>query len=371
MRRYYLDNIRWFTIVLVMIFHVFFYFNNIGTTAVFPGLAEYQRSKGMTLAGIYQYAVYPWFMTLLFVVAGMSAYYALQKKSVKEFIRGRRDKLLVPSTLGVLCFGFISGMMLVPASAKETMEAVPGFVKYMIYTASGIGALWFCQVLFIDSLVLLAVRKIVTKLCRKERILISSEGAACLILIVVYFLFWGSGKLLNTPFIESYRFGIYTMAFLLGYYIFSQDKMMEIIEKRRFVSLAAAVGTGAFFVINAYGTFYAKSVLLSSWYASLFAYFSILAVLGMSRAYADRQTKVTGFLSRVSFPVYIVHIPIMLIVLTGMSHFAISLTAKYIILAISTFLLAPIVGLAVEKVPVIRYIVLGIRKKEEQSHEEK
>lgn len=78
MRKIYLDNIRWCIIILVVFFHVFFFFNNIGITAIFEGLPEYHQGDGMTFAGVYQYAVYPWFMTLLFVVAGVAAYHTLQ-----------------------------------------------------------------------------------------------------------------------------------------------------------------------------------------------------------------------------------------------------------------------------------------------------
>ena len=60
MRKIYLDNIRWCTIILVVFFHVFFFFNNIGITAMFEGLLEYHQGDGMTFAGVYQYAVYPW-----------------------------------------------------------------------------------------------------------------------------------------------------------------------------------------------------------------------------------------------------------------------------------------------------------------------
>ena len=67
MRKNYLDNIRWCTIILVVFFHVFFFFNNIGTTAIFQGLGEYQPNDPMCFGGIYQYAVYPWFMTLFVI----------------------------------------------------------------------------------------------------------------------------------------------------------------------------------------------------------------------------------------------------------------------------------------------------------------
>ena len=50
MRKHYLDNIRFLTIFFVVIFHVYFYYNNIGTEAMFAGLKPYEGA--VTFAGI-------------------------------------------------------------------------------------------------------------------------------------------------------------------------------------------------------------------------------------------------------------------------------------------------------------------------------
>ena len=251
MRKIYLDNIRWCTILLVVFFHVFFYFNNIGITAIFEGLPEYHQGDGMTFAGVYQYAVYPWFMTLLFVVAGVAAYHTLQHKVAKQFIAGRRNKLLVPSTLGVLVFGFIPGSIVAGASAGAGLQEAPGFVKYIVYTLSGIGAQWFSQMLFVISLLLLLVRKVVLAVQKEERKSIQKESSVYVLIVIMFFLLWGASKLLNTPIVESYRFGIYTVAFLLGYYVFSQDIVIEMLKKWRFVSTLVAVVSGVYFIYRA------------------------------------------------------------------------------------------------------------------------
>ena len=147
MRKRYLDNIRWITIILVVIFHIFFYYNNIGTEPMFAGAAAYNGK--ITFAGIFQYFVHPWFMLLLFVVAGMSAKYALQSRTNKEFLKGRVDKLLVPSTLGVLAFGGVGGYVIYLHTASANIPAeTPAFVKLIIIWSSGIGALWFAMCCF-------------------------------------------------------------------------------------------------------------------------------------------------------------------------------------------------------------------------------
>ena len=41
-------------------------------------------------------------MALLFVIAGMCARYSLEKRSVKEFVKERVSKLIIPFVSGIL-----------------------------------------------------------------------------------------------------------------------------------------------------------------------------------------------------------------------------------------------------------------------------
>ena len=99
MRKTYIDNIRWITVVLVVIYHVIYIFNGVTKYGVIGPFSEKQPQD------VYQYIVYPWFMLLLFVVSGIAARFELARRTTKEFIRIRTRKLLVPSTIGLLVFG--------------------------------------------------------------------------------------------------------------------------------------------------------------------------------------------------------------------------------------------------------------------------
>ena len=105
MRRHYLDNIRWITVVIVVIYHVFYMYNAEG---VLGGLGKI-TDLPVQYYDIYQYLVYPWFMPVLFVVSGISARLFLDSHSDKEFMKSRTLKLLVPSTIGLFVFQFIQG----------------------------------------------------------------------------------------------------------------------------------------------------------------------------------------------------------------------------------------------------------------------
>ena len=55
-RKLYLDNIRWMTVVLVVIYHVVYMFNGVQPFGVIGPFREHQ------LQDCFQYLVYPWFM---------------------------------------------------------------------------------------------------------------------------------------------------------------------------------------------------------------------------------------------------------------------------------------------------------------------
>ena len=62
MRKLYIDNIRWITVVLVVLYHVIYMFNGIETFGVIGPFSDVQYQDA------FQYIVYPWFMLLLFVL---------------------------------------------------------------------------------------------------------------------------------------------------------------------------------------------------------------------------------------------------------------------------------------------------------------
>ena len=66
-RKPYLDNLRWATVVLVLIYHAFYYFNAQGVLGGFGSFSQVQYQDAIL------YFVYPWFMVLLFVISGICA----------------------------------------------------------------------------------------------------------------------------------------------------------------------------------------------------------------------------------------------------------------------------------------------------------
>lgn len=368
MRKRYLDNIRWMTILLVVIFHVFFYYNNIGTAAMFEGLGEYEGE--ITFGGIYQYFVYPWFMLLLFVVAGISARAALSRKSERQFWKERVDKVLVPSTLGVPVFGWIGGYVIYLHTAGQNLPPeVPGFVGVIIVLSCGIGGLWFCHVLVVAVLVLLLLRKLLRRTgITEEKISarigkIAEKPVECVIPFAVLFLvLWGGSHVLNMPLITSYRNGIYIPAFLAGYYVFSEDRIMDRLKKAALPMLLLSLAAGVFYMVRCYGLAYTDTEVLARCDLNFYAFCMVLLILGAGARFLDFETKATVYLRKCCFGIYIFHIPVLLVINYLLVGSGLPMPAVYLTELLGALGVSVLLYEAVRRIPVLRYWILGIRR---------
>lgn len=355
MRKYYLDNIKWITVVLVAFYHVLYMYNGEGIPGVLGNITGLETQY----YDAYQYAVYPWFMFLLFLVSGISARYDLERHTDREFIKSRTTKLLVPSTVGVLVFQFVQGHLNLRLShAFATMRDVPAPVVFLITLASGIGVLWFIQALWLFSLLLLPVRKLEKD--RLWRIGARTDLAALLLLTAAV---WGAAQVLNTPIICVYRFGYYALAFLLGYFVFSHDKVIERLKKRFGLLLAAAVALGAAFCVTYFGENYADAPVNRTLLFTSYGWFASLAFLGGAAKYLDYRNPFTAWMSEHSWGLYIFHyLGISVVaVFVGVRH-TLPAALVYALSLISAFALAYTLNAVVSRIPFFRWAVLGIQK---------
>ncbi|MGI6499981.1 MAG: acyltransferase family protein [Anaerostipes sp.] len=368
MRKHYLDNLRWMTIVLVVIFHIYFYYNNIGVQAMFSGRS--QDTGSMSFSGIYQYFVYPWFMLLLFIIAGISARYALKKKTKKQFIKSRIDKLLVPSTLGILAFGWIGGLVIFIHTASVSMpKDTPAVVGVIITICSGIGALWFCQVLFVAVLVLTFVRFILSKIGKTDDDVcnwfvdrMKSSFGFFLVLIILFLVLWGGSHILNMPMITSYRNGIYIPAFLMGFYIFSNEQIINQLKKYIAPFFILTLISGAFYLRKCYGLYYGDIHVLSRFDLNLYAFFMIIFLLGVGVRWLNVTNTWMTYMKNISFGIYVFHIPVLLVTNYILVDSKLPMTMIYMIELVSAFLNSIILYEVIRRIPVLRYWILGIRK---------
>ena len=355
MRRKYLDNIRWMTVVLVVIYHVIYMYNGEGVMGVVGKITNLE----VQYYDLFQYIVYPWFMCILFIVSGISSRLYLEKHTGKEFAKSRTRKLLVPSTIGLFAFQFIQGYFNMNMGAGATLpDGIPAPIIFIIMCLSGIGVLWYIQLLWIFSMLLLLVRKI-------EKNRLWKLGGKTNILAIILFTIpvWGAALILNTPIICVYRFGLYGLLFFLGYFVFSHEEVIEKIKKYFALFLVPAIVFGILFCTFNFGKVYADAPVNRTPVYAAYAWFACMAVLGGMAKYADFENKFTSFMTKKSWGLYVFHY-------LGISMVAIWLVKPGFISVVPTYLLSTIAAFAVayalyeiiSRIPVYRWMVLGIKK---------
>lgn len=302
MRKYYLDNLRTLMILLLFPVHTFMIWNNYGTKFYVWGGESRLLSALITI-------VNPWFMPILFVIAGMCANYSLRKRSIKEFVKERFSKLLLP---------FISGMiLLIPFQTLYARKFFFGYngslfdnFKYFFTNFTDLsgydgcftpGHLWFILFLFVISILSL----VVIKLLPYEKIRNKTEKmniAIIILLFVPVWLFYYIGNF------GGFSLGKDLMLYLLGYYVLSNELIMQkIIKWKRpivvsFCILQAGLSI-AYYQFSYYGDL---GVNIVGW-------LGVLSFLIIGNEYFNKKTKITDYLSKASFPVYILHQTILVI----------------------------------------------------------
>lgn len=354
MRRYYLDNVRWMTIVLVVIYHVIYMYNGIVTDGVIGPFYDRQYQDGL------QYILYPWFMVLLFIVAGMCSRYYLEKHTVKEFIFSRTRKLLVPCTIGLLVIGWVQGYVSMSISdAFQTIpDSVPGYAMYLIMVLSGTGVLWFIQMLWLFSMLLALIRRF-----EKGKIYELSSRINVIGIILLMIPVYLSGLILNTPIIVVYRFGIYGFTFLLGYFVLAHDEVIDRLSKYSLSLLATAVILGVMYVVLHYGDNFAVMPTVNCIPAVAYAWMTCLAILASMKKWGNAMPKFAGAMSKRSFGLYVFHyLPLSATAYIFHKYTSISAFSAYILTALAAFLGSFILYEVISRIPFLRWCVLGMKK---------
>lgn len=352
-RKKYIDNIRWITVALVVVYHVIFIFNGTGTLGGVGPLCPVQYQDAVL------YLLYPWFMLLLFVVSGMCARFYLGRHTHKEFIRERTVKLLVPSTLGVVVFGWILGYFNMKiGGAFDSMGAVPKPVLFVIMCLSGTGPLWYIQLLWVFSLLLTVFRRV-----EKDRLSTLCAHTTLPVLLALTVVIYGAAQIGNVPVVVVYRFGIYGAGYLLGYLVFAHDEVMTRLEKAWLPLTAAALILGAAFTAVFWGQSYAGHEVLDTPLCNVFAWIAVLAVLAFMKKWGGFDNAFARWMTRKSWGLYLFHY----LPLAACAYYIYALpipaVLKYLLTAAAAAAGGVLLYDIISRIPVLRWCMCGISKK--------
>ncbi len=298
-RKHYIDNLRWICILLLIPFHCAMAYNSWGE-------GNYIILGSNKIISSFLGAIWPWFMSLLFLLAGISARLSLAKRSKKQFIVNRVSKLFVPFVFGTL---FIAPMLSYMAD-KINYGYDGNFFKhyYVFFTKwtdiSGydggftIAHFWFLLWLFIVCLIGCSADLLSEKcIARSNAEKMPLWGLISLILLAfAAYPLQVAGKCLLT----------YLLLYLLGFYVFDKENNIARLSKFKWhfliVSLIFTALSVWLFIWSDYNLAALNSVI-----TLIAGGLGILAMISMGYSFANKANKITRYLSSISFPIYVVH----------------------------------------------------------------
>ena len=260
-----------------------------------------------------------WHMPLLFVLAGASTYFALGKRSPRQYLSERRLRLLVPLVFGLL--------VLIPPQTwyggRYNSGYAGSFLHYIasgdflqwhirnggdFYGGFGVGHLWFIMVLLLLSVIALPLftwgrkgRGAVLLAGFSRRLAHPTGWLLAALLIMV-------GAALPDPL--GLKSLYYLVFFVLGYVVVCDGKFMQRAERYRLPALAAGLALAVWWTLA--GDRLHDSLPGGSPFAGplfflrcLAAWLVIVGLLGCGRRYLDRPSRLLAYLAEGSYPVYI------------------------------------------------------------------
>ncbi len=300
MRKHYIDNLRWMAVLMLFPYHVFMIYNSFGEGFYIKGADIALTSGFIVVTG-------RWFMPLLFAVAGASSAFALRKRNAVEYVKERVMKLMVPFVFGIL--------LLIPPQTYFAERFHNGYsggyfeqyalffkVKDLLGYDGGFtpGHLWFILYLFIISLFSLPIMRAYLK-SKKRLPLQSVPFFTWLLLFIVPLLGF---PILN---IGGKSFGEYFVYFMFGYFLLSDESILEKAEQHRFPLLLTSIVASIILLLWWRGAIKHVPSIAVDAYSHFYAWTTILALLGLARRYLNFQNKLTDYFSKSSFAVYVFH----------------------------------------------------------------
>lgn len=295
-RSYYIDNLRWMVILLLIPYHTAQAWNVWDE----PNYVFFEGNRLISSIIVF---FSPFIMPLMFVLAGISTFYSLKKRSFKEYAGERVKRLLIPLIFGTLVFmpvmTFIADCFNCSYNGSFINHYSVFFTKYTDFIGAdggfSFGQFWFLLYLFVISLISLLVIKLLGKSNRKNTPL----WIIILLGLPLPFL----NELLS---VGGKSLAEYAYLFLIGYYVFSDDSIISKITEHS--SMLLIIGTSAA-LLNTYLFIWLgkEYPLLNTAAKFITEWIMVTAMLGAGKKYFCNCSKITAYLSSRSFLFFSFH----------------------------------------------------------------
>lgn len=363
-RLHYIDNLRWSLIILVIVVHAsvtygpvggWFYYDRGGTDALTGVLLTWVSSVSQAF-----------FMGLMFFLSGYFIPSSLERKGSHRYAADRLRRLGVPALLFIMVIG--------PGIIYSLYRSNTPFIQYygaylldpMRYES---GPLWFAIALLVFTLFYLALRKrmpsVRTRGFGNRELLELGIGLAFASFLVRLAFPIGSAVWnMQLPFFAQYiaLFALGIAAKRNGWLEKLTDGMGRtwtmiaiVLALPVWPILMLAGGASGGDITTFMGGFHWQALALALWEQTFCVAASVMLLVWYRRR-MNRMTRTTGFLSRNSFAVYVMHAPVLIAVTLLLVPIDLPVIVKFLaVVALTVAITFPLCG-ALRKLPVLKDI---------------
>jgi len=271
---------------------------------------------------VYVTFVDKWHMCLLFLVAGISAFFSLERRPAKEYVKERIRRLLVPLIFGVIFIIPITSYYWQHAFKSSAVGFHNDFVVFLanyprVFIHNGTHRwthLWFIAYLFTYSVISLPLFIYIRKhdrgsLITRVATLCEKKGVILLFSIPLFFI----QSVIHIKQLAWISFAFYRLILFIYGYIFCSDKrFLRAIEKNIAISLLLGfILTLYMFILLRYGEiplpYYKFKYLTYEFLSDLNIWCWILVIMGLGARFLNFKNRALEYLNRASYPLYLLH----------------------------------------------------------------
>lgn len=372
-RLYFIDNIRWLMIILVVLMHI-------NVTYSSKGSWYYIETKELDtisdlLFGMYGSFIQAFFMGFLFLIAGYFVPGSIDKKGNRKFIMDRLIRLGIPTLIFMLILHPLTLAILDARFHFLPENHAAAYTKYItsFEFLSGSGPMWFAFALLIFSIIYTLFHILFSRVNfrtnmqdNKNISLLHIFLFAAFISIVAFLdrlVFPIGGSVMN---MQIGFFTQYVVLFCVGTFAYKHETFMKLPYRTGMTWFKTAIIAGIpfWFAIMILGgadrdskTFMGGFHWQSAAYAFWESFFCIGICAGFLVLYRDkynRQGKIEKFLSDNAFGVYAFHAPILVLISLLWRNWQAYPVVKWLVTAMCTLPVCFGTVYLIRKVPVMK-----------------
>jgi glucan biosynthesis protein C len=304
------------------------------------------------IAYVFVWTVGHWHMSLFFILAGASIYFALQKRSGIEYIKERVKRLFIPLIFGTLVLipplSYL-GLLNHSDYSQSFIAWLPSFFHLQTADLNGfflggltVGHLWFIFHLLVYSLIALPLFLYFNRESGRRWI---KRIASILMKPAVLFLLFPALLVLISkfPWVLGGNPLFYITFFILGFILISDQCLMDKIDRHRLILLLLGVvplaGLIAMSATNSWPSHIPEWAdgIMDAYRNGFVPWFFILALLAYGRRFLNFTNRFLKYFAEGAYPIYILHQTILVAIGFFVVQWSLGAGAKYAIIVALSF----------------------------------